>query len=130
MIYTIDLTIELEKDGKREKDDVYVTAEKMPQYPGGEMELRKFIATNLNYPEEARVQKAEGVVIVRFVVNTKGNIEDVRILQKVHPAIDTEVLRIVSKLERFTPGSQGGKLVSVYYTLPVTFALPQTNIAK
>jgi len=130
VIYTIDLTIELEKDGKREKDDVYVTAEKMPQYPGGEMELRKFIATNLNYPEEARVQKAEGVVIVRFVVNTKGNIEDVRILQKVHPAIDTEVLRIVSKLERFTPGSQGGKLVNVYYTLPVTFALPKTNTAK
>ena len=67
------------------------------------MELKKFIATNMNYPEEARAQKAEGVVIVRFVVNTKGNIEDKKLLQRVHPALDTEALRVVSKLERFIP---------------------------
>jgi TonB family protein len=128
-VFTMEMKIELEKDYVPEKD-VYITAEKMPQYPGGEMELRKFIATNMNYPEEARTQKAEGVVIVRFVVNTKGNIEDVEILQRVHPAIDAEVLRIVGKLERFIPGSQGGKPVDVYYTLPITFALPKTNTAK
>ena len=91
------------------------------------MELRKFIATNMNYPEAARAQKAEGIVIVRFVVNTKGNIEDVEILQRVHPALDAEVLRIVGKLDRFVPGSQGGKPVDVYYTLPVTFSLPKVN---
>jgi TonB family protein len=130
VVFTIDLTIELQKENVREKDDIYVTAEKMPQYPGGEMELRKFIATNMNYPEEARAQKAEGVVIVRFVVNTKGNIEDVEILQRVHPAIDAEVLRIVGKLDRFIPGSQGGNPVDVYYTLPITFTLPKTNTAK
>jgi TonB family protein len=128
-VFTLEMKIELEKDNVPDKD-VYVTAEKMPQYPGGEMELRKFIATNMNYPEEARAQKAEGVVIVRFVVNTKGNIEDVEILQRVHPAIDAEVLRIVGKLERFIPGSQGGKPVDVYYTLPITFTLPKTNTAK
>jgi len=130
VVFTIDLTIELQNENVREKDDIYVTPEKMPQYPGGEMELRKFIATNLNYPEEARAQKAEGVVIVRFVINTKGKIEDVEILQRVHPAIDAEVLRIVGKLEQFIPGSEGGKPVDVYYTLPITFALPKTNTAK
>ncbi len=128
-VFTMEMKIELEKDNVPDKD-VYLTAEKMPQYPGGEMELRKFIATNLNYPEEAKAQKAEGVVIVRFVVNTKGKIEDVEILQRVHPAIDAEVLRIVGKLEQFIPGSEGGKPVDVYYTLPITFALPKTNTAK
>ena len=130
VVFTMEMTIELEKNNAPEKDDIYVTAEKMPQYPGGEMELRKFIATNLNYPEEARAQKAEGVVIVRFVVNTEGNIEDVQLLQRIHPAIDAEVLRIIGKLEPFIPGSQGGKLVNVYYTLPITFALPKTNTPK
>jgi TonB family protein len=121
--FNMDLTIELRRDGASAKDDIYVTAEKMPQYPGGDMALKKFIATNMNYPEEARAQKAEGVVIVRFVVNTEGNIEDVKLLQKVHPAIDTEALRVVGKLGRFIPGSQGGKLVKVYYNLSITFAL-------
>jgi TonB family protein len=117
-------TQELKKDNLREKDVIYEKAEKMPQYPGGETELRKFIATNLKYPEAAKTQKAEGIVIARFVVNTKGDIEDVEIMQGVHPAIDAEVLRIVGKLERFVPGFQGGKPVNVYYMLPVTFRLP------
>ena len=121
--FNMDLTIEMRKDGASDKDDVYVKAEKMPEYPGGDMALRNFIATNMNYPEEARAQKAEGVVIVRFVVNTKGNIEDVKLIQRVHPALDTEALRVVGKLDRFIPGSQGGKLVKVYYNLSLTFAL-------
>ncbi len=120
--FTMDLTIELEKNNVPEKD-VYVKAEIMPQYPGGDAELRKFIITNVNYPEAAREQKVKGTVIVRFVVNTKGNIEDVQILQRLHPAIDAEVLKIVGRLQQFIPGSQGGKPVKVYYTVPVTFAL-------
>jgi protein TonB len=77
----------------------------------------------VNYPKAAREQKVKGTVIVRFVVNTKGNIEDVQILQRLHPAIDAEVLKIVGRLQQFIPGSQGGKPVKVYYTVPVTFAL-------
>jgi len=128
--FNMELTIELKKDDLREKDEILVIAEKMPQYPGGDMELKKFIATNMIYPEEASAQRAEGVVMVRFVVNTVGNIKEVEIIQRVHPAIDAEVLRIVSKLERFIPGSQGGKPVNVYYMLPITFGLPRTKSSK
>jgi periplasmic protein TonB len=94
------------------------------------MELNKFIASNLHYPEEALAQKAQGVTIVRFVVTSKGKAEDAQIIQSVHPAIDAEVLMIVGKLERFIPGSQRGTPVDVYYNLPVTFSLPVTNSSK
>ena len=126
VVFTTDMKIELEKDNVPEKV-VFFVAEKMPQYPGGEMELKKFIAMNMNYPEEARAQRAEGIVIVRFVVTSKGNVEDVQLVQKVHPAIDAEVLRIVGKLGKFVPGTQRGTPVDVYYNLPVTFSLPKTN---
>jgi TonB family protein len=129
VVFTTDMKIELERDNVPEKD-VFFVAEKMPQYPGGEMELKKFIAMNMNYPEEARTQKAEGVVIVRFVVTSKGNVEDVQLVQKVHPAIDAEVLRIVGRLGKFVPGMQRGTPVDVYYNLPVTFSLPKTNQSK
>lgn len=120
--FNMEVTIELMKDIIRDKDDIYVKAETMPQYPGGDEELRKFIITNVNYPQTAREQKVRGTVIVRFVVNTKGYIENVELLRGVFPALDTEVLRAIGKLERFIPGSQGGKPVKVYYTLPITFA--------
>jgi TonB family protein len=112
------------------KDDVYVTAEKMPQYPGGGDELNKYIATTMNYPEAAKIDKAEGRVVIRFIVNTEGNIEEAVVLRSVHPSLDSEALRIINTLKGFTPGSQGGKPVKVYYIIPITFSLPGENTPK
>jgi TonB family C-terminal domain len=124
------LSIVLEKDGAPEKEDAYETSDKVPQYPGGDMELQKFIAMNMQYPEAAKSDKAEGRVIIRFIVNTQGNVEKPTVLRSVHPALDNEALRVVSMLKGFTPGSQGGKTVRVYYILPITFALPNMNTSK
>ncbi len=124
--FNIDLTVQLEKDGK-ENNDVYEKAEKMPQYPGGDMELLKFIAMNTQYPEAAKKEKAQGKVIVKFIVDTEGKVKDAVIFKGVHPALDAEALRVVSKLERFIPGADGGTHVNVYYYLPITFSLPVSN---
>jgi TonB family protein len=124
------LSIVLKKDGAPEKEDALETAEKMPQYPGGEMELQKFIAMNTQYPEAAKSDKAEGRVIIRFIINRQGNVENPVVLKSIHPALDNEALRVVSLLKGFTPGSQGGKSISVYYILPITFGLPNMNTSK
>jgi len=116
----------LEKNGK-ENIDIYEKAEKMPQYPGGDMELLKFIAMNTQYPESATTEKAQGKVIVKFIVDTEGKVKDAVIFKGVHPALDAEALRVVSKLERFIPGTDGGTPVNVYYYLPITFSLPISN---
>jgi TonB family protein len=94
------------------------------------MELLKFIAMNTQYPEAAKSDKAEGRVIIRFIVNTEGNVEHPVVYKGVHYALDNEALRVVGLLKGFTPGSQGGKPISVYYNLPITFALPITNNSK
>jgi len=123
--FTSYLSVKLELPRKVLKDDVYVTAEKMPQYPGGNRELLKYVATTMNYPEAAKIDKAEGRVIIRFIVNTEGNIEDIMVLQSVHPALDAEALRVINTLKGFTPGYQGGKPVKVYNLVPITFSLPR-----
>jgi TonB family protein len=127
--FNIDLTVQLEKDGK-ENNDILEKAEKMPQYPGGDMELLKFIAMNTQYPETAKTEKAQGKVIVKFIVDTEGKVKDATIFKGVHPALDAEALRVVGNLERFIPGTDGGKPVSVYYYLPITFSLPISNTQK
>ena len=112
------------------QDDAFVMAEKMPQYPGGDGELLKFISNNAKYPDAAKIEKLEGRVIVRFIVNTQGNAEDVTLMKGVNPLLDDEAVRVVSLLSGFEPGMQAGKPVNVYYMVPVTFRLPKTDITK
>lgn len=110
------------------KEEPFVVVEEMPRYPGGEGELLKFIAENTHYPEEAKAQKIEGRVVVRFVVNTEGNTEGISIIKGVHPLLDAEAIRIVSMLSGFKPGMQGGEAVPVWYMVPISFALPKTKL--
>ena len=97
---------------------VYRSVEQMPQFPGGEVALMKYIQSHLQYPEGTDV---EGKVIAQFVVKSDGSIGEVKIVRSVETALDNEAVRIIKSLPKFTPGRQNGKAVAVWYTLPVTF---------
>jgi TonB family protein len=107
----------------------FVVVEQMPEYPGGDGALLKFIAENTQYPEAARAEKITGRVIVRFVVSKEGYAEGASVLKGVHPLLDAEALRVVNMLSGFRPGYQGGQPVNVWYMVPITFALAET-VAK
>jgi len=111
-------------------DDAYIMSEKMPQYPGGDVELLNFIKNNTAYPDAAKADKIEGRVIIRFVVNKNGDAEDAIILKGLHPLLDAEALRVISLLKGFTPGTQGVTPVNVYYMVPINFSLPVTEPTK
>ena len=101
----------------------FVVVEEMPMYPGGELELLRFIAENTHYPDSAKAQGVEGRVIVRFIVTTEGNVEGLSVIKGVHPLLDAEAIRVVSMLSGFNPGMQGGRAVNVWYMVPITFTL-------
>ncbi len=97
--------------------------EVMPQFPGGEAALYKYIADNLRYPANAQEDGVSGRVIVQFTVNKSGNISDVSVIRSRHPSLDREAVRVVRSMPRWNPGKQNGHPVNVIYTLPVTFRL-------
>ena len=101
----------------------FVVVEEMPMYPGGDKELLKFISSNVIYPEEAKQQKIEGRVILRFAVTSQGDVDHISVLKGVDPLLDKEAIRVATLLKGFSPGKQGGKPVPVWYMLPVTFSL-------
>ncbi|HKK41911.1 MAG TPA: TonB family protein [Bacteroidales bacterium] len=105
------------------KEEPRVTVEEMPVFPGGEQALLKFISKNIEYPSEASSNNIEGKVILSFVVNADGSVDRVGILRSVHPALDSEAVRVVKILPRFKPGKQNGIAVPVWFSLPVTFKL-------
>lgn len=101
----------------------FVVVEEMPMFPGGDVELLKYIGEHTQYPEIAKENNIQGRVIVRFCVTSKGGVSQVSILKGVDPELDAEAIRVVNTLPAFKPGKQGGKPVPVWYMVPITFTL-------
>ena len=110
---------DLTSDGEQ----IFFVVEEMPEYAGGEMELKTFIANNIKYPETAVKNKIEGKVYVTFVVGKDGLVKDTKIARGVDPSLDAEALRVVNGLPKWQPGKQKGQAVNVSYTIPINFAL-------
>jgi TonB family protein len=106
------------------KEDIYRSAEQMPQFPGGEAALMKYIQTHIKYPPTAAKNHVQGRVIVQFVVRKDGGVGVVHVVRSVDKDLDREAVRVCKTLPKFTPGRQNGKAVDVWYTVPVTFKLP------
>ena len=106
-------------------ETVFSHVEEPPFFPGGDKALMQWLAENMKYPVSAHEEKLEGRVVVRFVVSETGKIKDVEVLRSVAPVLDEEAIRVVNAMPNWIPGKQSGKEVSVYYTLPVLFRLPE-----
>ncbi|MFV0536716.1 MAG: energy transducer TonB [Dysgonomonas sp.] len=92
-----------------------------PSYPGGEVELYKFINDRLVYPPLARKAGVEGRVLVRFVVSEKGDVQNVHVIKSLHPDCDSVAVRIVRSMPRWKPGQQRGKDAAITFNLPILF---------
>jgi protein TonB len=101
----------------------FVVVEEMPMFPGGEVELMKYLNEHTQYPEIAKENNIQGRVVVRFCVTPKGGVNQISILKSVDPELDKEAMRVVSTLPAFKPGKQGGKPVPVWYMVPIAFTL-------
>lgn len=94
-----------------------------PEYPGGLNGLMQFLCENIHYPAKAVEDCIQGRVVVKFVVTTDGDVANVEVVRGVDPLLDAEAVRVVKRLNGFTPGVLNGKKVNVWYLLPVTFRM-------
>jgi TonB family protein len=122
-----------------QKKEVFVVVEEMPMFPGCEDvkedqkkcshgKLVAFISANLKYPKDAEKAGVEGKVVVQFIVNETGDIQDIQITRSLGYGCDEEVLRVMNVMKtmdpKWIPGKQRGKTVSVQLKLPFSFKLP------
>ncbi|MFN1836285.1 energy transducer TonB [Balneola sp. MJW-20] len=101
-----------------EEEDFFVVVEQMPQIKGGLASIGRMI----EYPEMARRAGIEGRVIVQFIVNEQGKVENPRVVRGIGGGCDEEALRVIQQAE-FQPGMQRGRPVRVQFSLPVVFRL-------
>ena len=109
---------------EEEEEVVFMVVESMPEFPGGQQALFKYLAENVKYPVIAQENGIQGRVICQFVVNKDGSIVDVVAVRSSGEAsLDKEAIRVISSMPKWKPGKQRGKPVRVKYTVPVNFRL-------
>lgn len=113
----------LDKPQPVNRNRVYDVVEQMPSFPGGNSGLMTYLNQHTHYPAEAQENGVQGRVVVSFVVEKNGQINDVTVMRHVDPSLDKEAIRVVRNMPRWTPGKQGGEPVRVRFTVPVSFRL-------
>lgn len=114
-----------EKKPEPKKEEIFTAVEQMPQFPGGEAELMKYVTNHIKYPTMAAENNIQGRVVVKFVVKKDGSVGEVQVLRGKDPDLDKEAVRVVRTLPKFIPGKMNGQAVSVWFTLPINFKLQQ-----
>ena len=115
---------------KPENDSIYQIVDEMPQYPGGEAAMMKFVSENVKYPQEAKDKDIAGRVFVSFVVEKDGSVSTVKVMRGIGGGCDEEVVRVVKAMPKWKPGIKDGKPVRVSYMMPFTFKLSDGQPAK
>ena len=85
--------------------------------------VRRFIATRVEYPDALLEKKIQGTVLVDCIVDLKGNVTNVNIIQSVDPILDSEALDKVLELPTFIPATYKNRKIPVHYVIPVKFKI-------
>lgn len=93
----------------------------MPEYPGGEEAMIKYISGNLVYPQDAINQKIGGKVIVGFIVKADGSISDVTVVKSSNSIFDNAAIDVIKRMPAWKPGKQRGQNVDVHMYIPIKF---------
>jgi protein TonB len=107
-----------DEEEEEEEQEIFMVVENQPELIGGIEALQ----SSANYPEFAKKAGIEGRVIVQFVVDEQGNVQDPKVTRGVHKLLNEEAIKAV-KDQNFEPGKQRGEAVKVQMSLPVTFRL-------
>ena len=116
-----DISVRQQGSVAQEDTTVFVHVDNMPEYPGGDIALMKYLNSIMIYPENAKKNNISGTVYCQFIVNKDGSVSDVEVLREVHPELDNEAIRVLKTLTKFKPGTQRGQIVRVKYQTRIRF---------
>ena len=111
------------EEEERETGEVFMIVEEMPEFPGGNAALMKYLANAVKFPVIAQENGIQGRVYVQFVISAKGEVTNAVILRGVDSSLDKEALRVVQNMPKWKPGKQRNRPVRVSYTVPINFVL-------
>jgi len=106
-------------------DYIYDMVDKYAAFPGGPQKLEQFIAKKVKYPKQSKRNGVEGEVILEFVVNQNGSIENIKVLKGVSKVIDSEAIRVIQMMPKWTPAEKNNTIVRSKCSIPIDFVLKE-----
>lgn len=105
------------------KEAVKTIVNQAPQFPGGKAKMFEFIKTNLKYPKEAQENSIEGTVVVDFVVDVDGNLNDIKVIKGIDSDCDAAAVDVVMAMPKWQSAVVNGVAKEVKISLPIDFKL-------
>ena len=107
------------------RSDVFTLVEEMPEFPGGNKQLQKYLIKQLLYPVSAKETKTEGICYVQVIIDSIGEVKKTELIKGIENCseCDREAIRVIRSMPRWKPGKIEGKKVNCYFTIPVKFKL-------
>ncbi len=113
---------------KNSRDNKFI---RKPIYPGGNAAYKNFITSNLKYPKSALDNRIEGKVRLRYAINYKGEVTDVKVQSSLGHGCDEEAIRIIKLLKFEVPKGPRKMKVLFHKTVTINFKLPkQKTVSK
>lgn len=107
-------------------EEVFLIVEQMPTFEGGDINtFRQWVQMRVQYPKELQDAGVSGRVIVQFEVDTDGSMVNVRTVATPDKRLSDQVVALVKKAPKWTPGKQRGQAVKVLMIFPVEFKVSQ-----
>jgi protein TonB len=97
--------------------------DKMPEYPGGELAMNKYVKDHLRFSLRAKAMNTMGAVNVEFVVEADGSLSHIKMLMSAGNGLDEEVIKLINGMPHWKPGMRRGKPQRFLINLPVNFIL-------
>ncbi len=128
------LNVTSKGNGNEEKSQAAIDENKvveypdyMPEFPGGQEALQRFLGRNLRMPKQDLEPGTKIATLVRFIIDKDGRVTGIEFEKSGGSDFDNEVSRVMKKMPVWKPGMQGGRNVAVYFKLPVIFQVPDEN---
>lgn len=105
------------------EDELFITVEEMPEFPGGQSAFMSYLAKEIKYPENEKEEGIQGTVYISFVIRDDGKVSDAKVERGIRggEALDKEALRVITHMPTWKPGKHQGKNVNVKTTIPIKF---------
>jgi TonB family protein len=109
---------------KKNESKIFDQVDEMATPIGGLNNLYKNISHTLLYPKKAREKGIEGKVFIEFVIQTNGEMSDLKVVKGIDDSVDMEALRALMQIDaRWRPAIHQGEIVKMKMTLPIVFKL-------
>lgn len=106
-------------------DTININTEEMPEFPGGETKLFKYISKSIKYPRYEAEKGISGTVYVYYEINEEGKVQNAKVSKGINggAGLDQEALRVIQNMPIWKPGKINGRPTIVKFTMPVRFIL-------